>query len=185
MGNAHKVERNRSRGSKRNGEEGIHEHRILRATISFGSGAENIRSDIEQKRQRIPRKFLGNVGRKGTYKNHRRAEDCNGRRNPEGFHNTIIGIAAVQFVLRQIPVQTLIEPERRGVCNRQEKRLSRNKDTKLSGAKNTRHHESQKRAANLEDSPHHVYDHRLFQELTVCFQITHNYLQYRKLSLWN
>ena len=161
MRNAHKVERNRSSRSKSHRQEGIHKHCILRAAISFGSGTENVRTHIEQERQRIPRKFLGNVGRKRTYKNHRGAKNCNSSRNPEGFHNTVVTGTTLQAILWQIPIQALIEAECCRMRNRQKERLRRDKDSKFGGAKNTRHHKSQKRSANLEDCPHHVYDHRL------------------------
>ena len=174
MGNSHKMERNRSRRSQGHSKERIHEHRILRTAVSFGGGTKDIGTHVEQQRQGVPRKFLGNVGRKRAHENHGRAKDCNRRRNPKRFHNPVVAGAVVQAILRKIPIQTFIESKRCRMGYSQKERLRRNEDTKFSGAKNTRHHKSQQRAANFEDCPHDVYDHRLFQKLTVCFQIGHN-----------
>ena len=161
MRNIQEVKRNRHCRSKRHRKEGIHEHGVLRAAIAFGSGTEDECAHIEQKRNAVPRKFLGNVGRKGAYKNHERAEKRNQGRHPERIHDAVIGRAVVQLVLRKVPIQALIESKRCRVGNGQKKRLRRDKDSKFGGTKYTRHQKSQKRAANLEDCPHNVDNHSL------------------------
>ena len=162
VGDSHKVECNGGCRCKSHRQKGIHEYGVLRTAIAFGGSAKDIGAHIEQKRKGVPGEFLGNVGREGAHKNHRRAKNRNSCRNPEGFHDAVVSGAAVQAVLWQVPVQALVEPERCRVRNGQKEGLGRYKDSKFSGAKNTCHHESQKRTANLEDCPHDVYNHRLF-----------------------
>ena len=57
-----------------------------------------------------------------AHENHAGAEQRDGGGNPERFHDAIVCRAAVQLVLRQVPVEALVEPESRRVRNREEER---------------------------------------------------------------
>ena len=167
MRNVQEIERDGHRRSKCHRQEGIHEHRILRATIAFRRRAEHIGAHIEQERKRVPGHFLRNERREGAHENDRRTEQGNSGRNPEGFHDAVVRRTPGKFVLRKIPVKALVEAQCSGVRNSEEECLRRHENTKLGSTENTRHNERQERAANLEDCTHNIDDHGFFQELAI------------------